>query len=284
MLCPSCGPRLGTRPRPRGRARLHRLACLLPGRSDRTGLSDRRIRPTGCGWRRRGRNPRLLGRRSRRGSRAALRPLGLPAESEPGQEALFGRRSLRRIPYRYDTIRRLRSGSPWGRRRRITRLGLCGSIRRLAAGLRLGSLLSRRRLDLPRLSRRRLDLPRLSRRRLHLLRPRRRGLALPRLSRRRLHLLRPRRRGLALPRLTRWCRTLFLLRRRCRGLFLLRRRRRRLFLGSLLTRLKFLADRRSARGSCARGRLRTGGGRRRLGGTARSSRSRPSGRECARSR
>ena len=171
MVRPRCdprsGPRLGTRPRPRGRPRLHRLACLLPGRSDRTGLSDRRIRPTGCGWRRRrGRNPRWLGRRSRRGSRAALRPLGLPAESEPGQEALFGRRSLRRIPYRYDTMSRLRSGSPWGRRRRITRLGLCGSIRRLAAGLRLWSLLSRRRLDLPRLSRRRL----------HLLRPRRRGL------------------------------------------------------------------------------------------------------------
>jgi len=254
MLCPSCGPRLGTRPRPRGRARPHRLACLLPGRSDRTGLSDRRIRPTGCGWRRRrGRNPRLLGRRSRRGSRAAIRPFGLPAESEPGQEALFGRRRLRWIPYRYDTMRRLRSGSPLGRRRRITRLGLCGSIRRLAAGLRLWSLLSRRRLDLPRL------------------------------SRRRLHLLRPRRRGLPLPRLTRWGRTLFLLRRRCRGLFLLRRRRRRLFLRSLLTRLKFLADRRSARGSCARGRLRTGSGRRRLGRTARS-RSRPSGRECTRSR
>jgi len=251
MLCPRSGPGLGTRPRPRGRPRLHRLACLLPGRSDRTGLSDRRIRPTGCGWRRRGRDPRLLGRRSRRGSRAALRPLGFPAESEPGQEALFGRRRLRRIPYRYDTMRRC--GSPWGRRRRITRLGLCGSIRRLATGLRLWSLLSRRRLDLPRL------------------------------SRRRLHLLRPRRRGLALPRLTRWCRTLFLLRRRCRGLFLLRRRRRRLFLGSLLTRLKFLADRRSARGSCARGRLRTGSGRRRLGRTARS-RSRPSGRECTRSR
>ena len=140
MLCPRWGPRLGTKPRPRGRARLHRLACLLPGRSDRTGLSDRRIRPTRCGWRRRRRrNSRLLGRRSRRGSRAALRPLGLPAESEPGQEALFGRRRLRRIPYRYDTMRRLRSGSPWGRRRRITRLGLCGSIRRLAAGLRLGS-------------------------------------------------------------------------------------------------------------------------------------------------
>jgi len=66
MLCPRWAPRLGTGPRPRGRARLRWLASLLAGRSDRTGLRDRRIRPTGCGWRRRrGRNPGLLGRRSR---------------------------------------------------------------------------------------------------------------------------------------------------------------------------------------------------------------------------
>jgi hypothetical protein len=155
LLCPRWGSGWDSRLSPRGRARLHRLTSLLPGRSDRTGLRDRRIRPTGCGRRwLRGRNPRLLGGRSRRSSHAALRPLSLPSESEPGQEALLGRWWLRRIPYRHGTMRRRRCGSPWGRRRRITRLGLCGSIRRLAAGLRLWSWLSRRRLDLPRLSRR----------------------------------------------------------------------------------------------------------------------------------
>jgi hypothetical protein len=151
LLCPGWGSRLSLR----GRARLHRLISLLPGRSDRTGLRGRRIRRTGCGWRRlRGRNPRLLGRRSRRRSHATLRPLCLPSESEPGQEALFGRRRLRRIPYRYATMSGLLSRGPWGRRRRITRLRLCGSVRCLAASLRLWSRPSRRRLDLPWLSRR----------------------------------------------------------------------------------------------------------------------------------
>ena len=158
LLCSSWGSGWGSRLSPRGRARLHRLTSLLPGRSDRTGLRDRRIRPTGCGWRRlRGRNPRLLRGRSRRRSHAALRPLGLPSESEPGQEALFGRRRLWRIPYRYATISGLHSRGPW-RRRRITRLRLCGSVRRLAAGLRLWLWLSWRRLALLWSSWRRLAL------------------------------------------------------------------------------------------------------------------------------
>jgi hypothetical protein len=285
LLCPRWGSGWGSRLSPRGRARLHRLTSLLPGRSDRTGLRDRRIRPTGCGWQRlRGRNPRLLRGRGRRRSHAALRPLGLPSESEPGQEALFGRWRLRRIPYRYATISGLHSRGPWGRRRRNTRLGLCGSVRRLAAGLRLWSWLSRRRLALLWLSRRRLALLWLSRRRLALLWSSRRRLALLWSSRRRLDLLRPRRGGRTLFRLRwRW-RGLFLLRWRWGGLFLLRRWWRRLLLRGLRPRLMFLADRRSCRGSAARCRLRSGGRPRRRVGLARTSRSGPSGWERTRGR
>jgi hypothetical protein len=100
MLCPRLGPRLS----PRRRARLRRLANLLPRRRDRTRRGSGCVRPTRCSWRRlRGSHPRLLYRRS---SLAALRPLGLPSKPEPGQKALFGRWRRRRIPYGYGALSR----------------------------------------------------------------------------------------------------------------------------------------------------------------------------------
>ena len=69
MLCLRLRPRLSSG----RRARLRRLASLLPRRRDRTCRGSGCVRPTGCGWRRlRGCYLRLLYRRS---SLAALRPL-----------------------------------------------------------------------------------------------------------------------------------------------------------------------------------------------------------------
>ena len=100
MLCLRLRPRLSSG----RRARLRRLASLLPRRRDRTCRGSGCVRPTGCGWRRlRGCYLRLLYRRS---SLAALRPLGLSSKPEPGQKALFGRGRRRRIPYGYGTLSR----------------------------------------------------------------------------------------------------------------------------------------------------------------------------------
>jgi Pentapeptide repeats (8 copies) len=100
MLCLRLRPRLSSG----RRARLRWLASLLPRQRGRTCRGSGCVRPTRCGWRRlRGSHLRLLYRRSRL---AALRPLGLSSKPEPGQKALFGPWSRRRIPYGYGTLSR----------------------------------------------------------------------------------------------------------------------------------------------------------------------------------
>ena len=84
----------------------------------------------------------------RRSTWTLLRVIGLPTKPQTRPNGLLGRRRWGRIPYGYGARGLLCLGRPWGGWRLSTRLRRRGSARSLAAGLRLRSWLSRRRLPL----------------------------------------------------------------------------------------------------------------------------------------